>query len=69
MSTVNLRPLKLRNTARAIARNYGDKGAMIISVNADGRVRIGTEGLTPEELRNALCVAINYSFAFEEKTQ
>ena len=58
-------PVDLRRTARAIAANYGDKGAVVITVSDEG-VRIGTEGLTPDELRHALCVAVNYSFVFEE---
>lgn len=58
-------PIDLRRTARAIAANYGDKGAVVITVS-DQRVRVGTEGLTPDELRHALCVAIHYSFLFEE---
>ena len=61
----NITPVDLRRTARAVARNYGDKGAVVISVNDEG-VRIGTEDLTPDELRHALCVAINYTFEFEE---
>ena len=59
-----IRPLGLRHTAAAVARNYGDKGAVIISVGDDG-TRIGVENLTPEELREALCTVIHYSFVFE----
>ncbi|MEE9250833.1 MAG: hypothetical protein V3U93_06870 [Alphaproteobacteria bacterium] len=58
-------PIDLRRTARALAANYGDKGAVVITVSDDG-VRIGTEGLTPDELRHALFVAINYTFVFED---
>ena len=58
-------PIDLRCTARAVAANYGDKGAVVISIN-DGGVRIGTEGPTPDELCHALCVAINYTFTFED---
>lgn len=64
MTDAKIRPVDLRRTARAVASNYGDKGAVVISVGKDG-VRIGTEGLTPDELREALCLAINYSFEFE----
>jgi hypothetical protein len=60
-----VRPVDLRRMARSIASSYGDKGAIVISVSKEG-VRIGTEGLTPDELRHALCVAINYSFEFED---
>jgi hypothetical protein len=62
-----VRPLSLERTAGAVASNYGDKGAVIISVADDG-TRIGVANLTPEELREALCVAITYSFAFEDET-
>ena len=61
----NIIPVDLRRTARAMAANYDDKGAVGISVNDEG-VRVGTEGLTPDELRHALCVAINYTFEFED---
>ncbi len=61
----DITPMDLRRVARVVAANYGDKGAVVISVN-DGGVRIGTEGLTPDELRHSLCVAINYTFAFED---
>jgi hypothetical protein len=60
-----LRPLSLRHTAMAVARNYGDRGALIISVGENG-VRIGVENLTPAEVREALCTAIHYSFVFED---
>lgn len=59
-----IRPMNLRHTAAAIARNYGDKGAVIITVGEDG-TRIGVENLTPSEVREALCTAIHYSFVFE----
>lgn len=58
-------PIDLRRTARAIAANYGDKGAVVITVSDEG-VRIGTEGLSTDELRHALCTAMHYSFVFEE---
>jgi hypothetical protein len=60
-----IRPLDLRRTASAIARNYGDKGAVVITYSDEG-IRIGTENLTPQELREALCVAMHYSFVFEQ---
>lgn len=62
-----VRPMSLRHTAGAIARNYGDKGAVVITFNAEeGETRMGVENLTPQELREALCTAIHYSFVFEE---
>jgi len=60
----SVRPLSLRHTASAVARNYGDKGAVVITFGEEG-VRIGTENLTPSELREALCTAIHYSYVFE----
>lgn len=63
MKTV--RPIDLRRTAGAIASNYGDKGAIVLSVD-DDHVRIGVSNLTPAELREALCTAIHYSFVFED---
>jgi hypothetical protein len=59
-----VRPLSLRQTAGAIARNYGDKGAIVITFGDEG-IRIGAENLTPQELREALCTAIHYSYEFE----
>lgn len=57
-------PLPLRNMAGAIASNYGDKGAAVITLGSEG-IRIGVENLTPHELREVLCAAINYSYVFE----
>ena len=51
--------------ARGIAKSYGDKGAIVISMGDEG-IRIGTEGLSVDEVREALCVAIHYSYCFEE---
>jgi hypothetical protein len=65
----NITPITgLKDTASNIARSYGDKGAMIITTKHKGEVRIGTDGLTPEELRYALCTAIHYSFVFEDNS-
>lgn len=61
-------PLNLRRTAGAIAHNYGDKGAIVITFNEDGSTRVGVENLTPEEIRAALCTAIHYSFVFAGET-
>ena len=56
-----VRPLGLRHTAAAVARNYGDKGAIVITYG-EGIVRIGCENLSPLELREILCAAISYSY-------
>ena len=42
--------MNLRHTAASIARNYGDKGAIVITFGNEG-IRICVENLTPEELR------------------
>jgi hypothetical protein len=63
-----VRPLPLRKMARSIASNYGDKGAVVITYGADG-IRIGVENLTPDELREVLCTAINYSYVFESEAE
>jgi hypothetical protein len=59
-----VRPIDLRRTITPVAANYGDKGAVVISVSDDG-VRVGIERLAPDELRHALCVVINYFLVFE----
>ena len=64
ITSKTVRPLSLRHTAAAVARNYGDKGAVVISFGSEG-TRIGVENLTSEELREALCTAIHYSYVFE----
>jgi len=58
--------LSLRGLAKTIATECKDKGAVVISYGNEG-VRIGVENLTPEELREALCVAIHYSYDFEDE--
>lgn len=57
----------LRTSAKAIAAAYGDDGAIAISVGKEG-VRIGVEGLTPQQIQDALCVAIHYNFCFSDKS-
>ncbi len=59
--------MDLRRMACSVASSYGDKGALILSVSDEG-VRIGTEGLTPDELRQALCLAIHYSYELEPQS-
>lgn len=60
--------LKLRDLAGTIAAKCEDKGAIVITYSPQG-VRIGVEGLTPEELREALCTAIHYSYVFQDYDQ
>ncbi len=59
-------PIALRRMAKSIASNYGDDGAIIITVGKEG-ARVGVEGLTPQQIQDALCVAINYNFYFSEQ--
>lgn len=58
----------LRQMASAIAATYGDAGAIVISVGKEG-VRIGVEGLTPKQIQDALCIAINYNFTFSDREE
>ena len=60
-------PLNLRRTAGAIAHNYGDKGAIVITFSEDRLTRVGVENLTLEELHEALCTATHYSFVFADE--
>jgi len=60
--------LSLRGLAKTIAEECKDKGAVVISYGEEG-VRIGVENLTPEELREALCTAIHYSYVFEDEVR
>ena len=57
-------PVNLRRMARAIAASYGDDGVIVISVGKEG-TRIGVEGLTPQQIQDALCLAIHYNFCFD----
>lgn len=57
--------LPLRMTARAIAANSGKKGAIVITLDANG-IHVASDGLNPEEVREALCTAIHASFVFNE---
>lgn len=58
--------INLQGLAGTVAAECQDKGAVVISYGENG-VRIGVENLTPEELREALCTAIHYSFVFDQK--
>ena len=61
-----IKPLSLQKMARSIARSYGDDGAIILSVGEEG-VRIGVEGLTPQQIQDALCLAIHYNYCFSDE--
>jgi two-component sensor histidine kinase len=51
-------PFDLEHLAAAIARNYGDKGAIIITRGGDG-TRVAFHGMTLREAEDALCIAIH----------
>ena len=53
----NVRPLELTKMAESVSRNYGDKGAIIITSGDEG-IRVGVHGLDLNEAKDALCVAI-----------
>jgi hypothetical protein len=57
--------MDVRNRAREIAAGEGQKGAIVITVTHEG-VCIGVAGLTSDEVRYALCAAINHSFALDD---
>lgn len=63
----NIIPLDLRRQAKSIASSYGDDGAIIITIGNDG-TRIGVEGLTPQQVQDALCLALHYNFTFSNET-
>ena len=52
-----VRPVDLTHSAAAIARNYHDKGAIIITSGDEG-IRVGVHGLDLRECQDALCTAI-----------
>lgn len=60
MRNGNLGAVNLERMARSIARAYGDKGAVVISVGEDG-YRVGVANLTDRELQDALCVGIHHN--------
>ena len=64
VSTTGL--LTHREIARSIATSYGDNGAIVITVGDEG-VRIGVEGLTQQQVQDALCIAIHYNFDFPDR--
>ena len=53
--------INLKKMASSIARNKGDKGAIIITMGNEG-TSIGVSGLDDREIQEALCTAIYYNF-------
>ncbi len=62
----NVRPIDLQRMAAAIARSYGGHGTIVITCGPKG-VRVGVKNLTPDEVREALCFAVHYSFKVETR--
>lgn len=60
LADAKVRPISLQRMAAAIASNYGDKGAIVITSGAEG-IRIGVHGLDGRDLQQALCVAIYHA--------
>lgn len=60
MSPPKVRAIDLKRMAGSIAANYGDKGAVVITVGEDG-FRIGVSNLTDRELQDAFCVGIHHN--------
>ena len=55
MTNKAVRPMNLRHTAAAIARNYGDKGAVVITYNAEqGDTREREEGESESEVSTGI---------------
>jgi len=50
----------LEDMARAIARQHGHKGAILITVSDDG-YHVGVAGLDDREIQDALCVGIHHN--------
>lgn len=57
--------LNLRGIAATVADELKHKGAIVISY-CDTNIQIATHGLTSNEVREALCTAIHYSFVVEQ---
>ncbi len=51
--------MPLRKTARAIARQHGHDGAIIITKSSDGVYHLGLSGLTDREVQDACCIGIH----------
>lgn len=54
----------LGRTAEFVANATGDMGALIITVG-DGGTRVGVSGLSPQQMRDALCYAVLHSYVIE----
>jgi hypothetical protein len=63
-TSTKVAPLDLERMARSIAATYGDKGAIVLTVGAEG-TRVGVFGLDAREIQDALCVGIHYNFEMD----
>jgi hypothetical protein len=60
-------PLDLKGIAQTIADECGAKGAIVITCGETGVRVIGVGNLKPEEFREALRTAIDYSYSFGDE--
>ncbi len=60
-------PLDLRGIAQTVADECGTKGAIVITCGDEGIQIVGVGNLTPEEFREALYTAIQYSYSLEDQ--
>ncbi len=51
--------MPLQKMARAIARQHGHDGAIIITKSSDGAYHLGLAGLTDREIQDACCIGIH----------
>jgi len=59
----NIKPMPLPQMAGAIASTHNATGAIIITVDKEG-VHAGGEGLTPQQIQDALCTVIGHNLNF-----
>jgi hypothetical protein len=57
-----IHPIDLKRTAAAVAANYGDDGAIIITSGPEG-FRVGVSNMLPDKLLEALNIAIYHVVA------
>ena len=60
--------LPLNKMARAIARQHGHDGAIIITKSSEG-YHLGVSGLSDREVQEALCVGIHQNFRQMERDE
>ncbi len=61
--------MPLGKMARAIARQHGHDGALIITKSSDGIYHVGLAGLTDREIQDALCVGIHLNFTMMDERE